>query len=148
MNASGCDSSAAPLAKVGGDRGGATGQAHRADHLEHRLGAVDLSALEARVEAEEVLLGEEPDRELRADRHVDLALEVLAQDDLDDVGIGGGLGEPALEHDRLDDLGRLAGPGGDPDEVVRRRRSWRRRCRRASSSVTTGSSTISSASSG
>ena len=80
----------------------AAGEAHRADHLEHRLGAVDLSALEV-AKAEEVLLGKEPDRELHADRHVDLSLEVVAQDDLDDLGIGGGLREPTLEHDRLDD---------------------------------------------
>ena len=75
----------------------------------HRLGAVHLAALEARVEAEVVRLAEELDGELRADRHVDLALEVLAEHDLDDVGIGRGLGEAPLQHDRIDDRRGIAG---------------------------------------
>ena len=79
MNASGCDSRAAALANVGGQGGGATGQAHRADHLHDRFGAVHLATFEPRVEAEVVRFGEEPDGELGADRDVDLALELLAR---------------------------------------------------------------------
>ena len=70
---------------------------------------MDLAVLEAGVEAEVVGLAEELDRELRAERHVELALEVLPQHDLDDVGVGRGAGEAAVEHDRIDDAARARG---------------------------------------
>ena len=84
----------------------------------HGRRAVDLAALEPGVEAEVVRLAQELDRELRPEGHVDLALEVLPQDDLDDVRVGRRAREATVEHDRIDERRGIAGSGGDADEGV------------------------------
>jgi hypothetical protein len=74
------------------------------------------TVLEAGVEAEVVRFGEELDVELLADGHAELALEVVADGDLDDVRVTAVARETPLEDDRCEDRRRLLRPGGDPEE--------------------------------
>jgi hypothetical protein len=102
----------------GRDRAEPAGHPDRADHADHGLGPVDDAVLEPGVEPEVVGLGEEPHRELSADGHVELPLEVVAQRDLDHARVSAGAGEAALEDLGLERRRRLVRTGGDAEERV------------------------------